>query len=105
MKKKADLYPVWMGLGISSDPKCITVLAFAMDKEECRKRSAARSAEAGCTSFDVFSVMSKNFKASMLLWLAENGVYGAEASEAVQDFGRSFLEEMKNRKSPFTRNK
>lgn len=96
--KEASDYPVWMGLGINTDTKCITVLAFAMDKEECRRRSAARSPEAGCTSFDVFSVLSGNLKSSMLLWLAENDIYGTEASEIVRDIGRSISQDLKSLK-------
>ena len=101
MKNAPDDYPVWMGLGINQDSKCITVLAFALAKEECRKRSAERSAEAGCTSFDVFEVLSKKLKSLMLLWLAENGVYGAEASEVVRDIGRSLGQELKDLKREF----
>ena len=97
----ASDYPLWMGLGINQDTKCITVLAFAMDKAECRKRSAERSADARCTSFDVFSVLSKNLKSSMLLWLAENDIYGAEASEIVRDIGRSISQELKSLKHKF----
>ena len=96
MKEAAEKYPVWIGLGINTNSKCLTVLCFAMDKEECRERAKARSAEADCTSFDVFEILSKNFKSSMLLWLAENGIYGAEAAETVRDFGRSIGQEFKH---------
>jgi hypothetical protein len=101
MKEASDNYQVWIGIGIDPKSKCITVLAFAMDKEECRTRSAARSAEAGCASFDVFSVLSKNLRSSLLLWLAENEIYGAEAAEIVRDIGRSLAEEMKDLKGKF----
>jgi len=101
MKEASDNYQVWIGIGIDPKSNRITVLAFAMDKEECRKRAVERSTDAGCTSFDVFSVLSKNLRSSLLLWLAENEIYGAEASELVRDIGRSLGEELKDLKGAF----
>lgn len=82
---------VHIGVGFQP-PNTLLMLAVDRDAAQAKQETELRGKEAQCTSWTVVPIgMRAEIESTLRLWLAENDIIGADASDAVKAFANSVL--------------